>query len=177
MKRFSPYTIHHWQLKDVYDNTLPAGNHYVVIWREKTPLGHCWLKVEKGPVAMSERKAEISAAIGPALAYYEKVPEGPRYLEGEGPEFLVGEGPMDAAIGDQGRIDVDAAVEAIPGLSVVICTRNRPESLERCIRALLDGMDKDFELIVVDNAPDDDQTEMVVRKFPRARYVKEERKG
>jgi glycosyltransferase involved in cell wall biosynthesis len=69
------------------------------------------------------------------------------------------------------------ASAAPAGLSVIICTRNRPKDLERCVRTLLDSSDKDFELIVVDNASDDDQTAQVLKNFPSVRYVKEDRKG
>lgn len=62
-------------------------------------------------------------------------------------------------------------------LSVVICTRNRPADLERSIRSLMNSEDKDFELIVVDNAPDDDRTARVVACFPGVRYVNEPRPG
>ena len=62
-------------------------------------------------------------------------------------------------------------------LSVIICTRNRPGDLERGIRALMASEDKDFELIVVDNAPEDDRTARVVGSFPGVRYVVEPRPG
>ncbi|WP_440133579.1 glycosyltransferase family 2 protein [Chitinophaga sancti] len=62
-------------------------------------------------------------------------------------------------------------------LSVVICTRHRPQSLHTCLRSLLVGPDTNFELIVVDNAPGNDETLQVTRRFPQVRYVREERKG
>lgn len=62
-------------------------------------------------------------------------------------------------------------------LSVVICTRNRPASLATCLQSLLSCTDQDFELVVIDNAPDDDATLEVTRKFPAVRYVREKRKG
>lgn len=71
----------------------------------------------------------------------------------------------------------EAGAGAPLSLSIVICTRNRPRDLRRSIEALLDSRDKDFELIVVDNASDDDSTEQVARSFPRVRYVREDRPG
>jgi glycosyltransferase involved in cell wall biosynthesis len=62
-------------------------------------------------------------------------------------------------------------------LSVIICTRNRPVDLERGIRALMASDDRDFELIIVDNAPEDDRTAGVVAGFPGVRYVIEPRPG
>lgn len=73
----------------------------------------------------------------------------------------------------------NALVETSGGasLSVVICTRNRPDDLERGIRALMASEDRDFELIIVDNAPGDDRTARVVEQFPGVRYVVEGRPG
>jgi GT2 family glycosyltransferase len=62
-------------------------------------------------------------------------------------------------------------------ISVVICTRNRTPALEHCITALQKSSDTNFELVVVDNAPDNDSTEKLVQRFPFARYVREPRKG
>jgi len=63
------------------------------------------------------------------------------------------------------------------GLTVVICTRNRPSDLERSLKALMESTDRDFELIVVDNASDDDQTSAVVGRYAGVRYVSEPRRG
>ena len=68
-------------------------------------------------------------------------------------------------------------VGGVAGLSVVICTRNRPEDLRRCIRSLMASRDTDFELIVIDNAPDGDATREVVSGFPGVNYYREERPG
>ena len=62
-------------------------------------------------------------------------------------------------------------------ISVVICTRNRSSFLEVCIKSLLDSSDKNFELVVVDNASDDDSTTKVVAQFPTVKYIYEPRKG
>jgi GT2 family glycosyltransferase len=62
-------------------------------------------------------------------------------------------------------------------LSVVICTRNRTQALEQCLNALLQSSDTNFELVVVDNAPDDDSTQKMVQQFAQVRYVHEPRKG
>lgn len=61
--------------------------------------------------------------------------------------------------------------------SVVVCTRNRPVLLARCLRGLHAIVGDDDELIVVDNAPDDDATAEVVGSFPGVRHVVESRPG
>lgn len=62
-------------------------------------------------------------------------------------------------------------------LSVVICTRNRTAMLARCLYQLQQSSDTDFEIIVVDNAPDTDDTKQLVAKFPHIIYTRENRKG
>lgn len=60
-------------------------------------------------------------------------------------------------------------------VSVVICTRNRPEQLARCLRSLHNlGAD---EIIVVDNAPSSDATRQLVAQIPEINYVLEPRPG
>ncbi len=65
---------------------------------------------------------------------------------------------------------------AMPLISVVVCTRNRPGLLERCLRAIAALDYPASELIVVDNAPSDEGARDVVSRF-QARYVREDRRG
>ena len=66
---------------------------------------------------------------------------------------------------------------AIPSATVAICTRERPEDLERALQALTKLRHAEHDLLVVDNAPQGNRTRDVVEKFPRARYVLEPRRG
>jgi glycosyltransferase involved in cell wall biosynthesis len=52
-----------------------------------------------------------------------------------------------------------------PAVSVVVCTRGRPDLLDRCLQALAAQSHPGFEVIVVDNAPTDAATEQVARRF------------
>ena len=60
-----------------------------------------------------------------------------------------------------------------PRVSVVIPTRNRAHLLRRAIESALGQTFADLELIVVDDASED-QTETVVREIddPRVRYIR-----
>jgi GT2 family glycosyltransferase len=66
-------------------------------------------------------------------------------------------------------------------VSVVVCTRNRPEILDGCLSRLSALTYPHLELIVVDNAPSDDRTEHLVERYARLdrrfRYVREPRPG
>ncbi|NMH96223.1 glycosyltransferase family 2 protein [Pseudonocardia acidicola] len=64
-------------------------------------------------------------------------------------------------------------------VTVVIATRGRPCSLERCVRAVLRGDHRALTVLVVDNDPDDDRTAEAVHRIgdPRVRYLREPRRG
>lgn len=54
--------------------------------------------------------------------------------------------------------------------SVVVCTRDRVADLERCLQSLRAQRYQDFEVIVVDDAPDDQPATDLARRFG-ARYL------
>jgi glycosyltransferase involved in cell wall biosynthesis len=65
-----------------------------------------------------------------------------------------------------------------PSVTAVVCTRDRPELLARCLASLHAlaatpaAARIDFEILVVDNAPSDDRTREVVARVPNTRYVR-----
>lgn len=65
-----------------------------------------------------------------------------------------------------------------PLVSVAVCTRNRPDELALCLDAL-DRIEYDaLDILIIDNAPDDDTTAGLVRtRYPHMRYVREPRPG
>ncbi|WP_396837094.1 glycosyltransferase family 2 protein [Mycobacterium sp. ITM-2016-00317] len=71
----------------------------------------------------------------------------------------------------------DAAADAdeLPPISVVLCTRERPDQLADALNSVLALDYPDFEVVVVDNAPRTDATALVVRQCAdaRVRYVEE----
>jgi GT2 family glycosyltransferase len=62
-------------------------------------------------------------------------------------------------------------------LSVVVCTRDRPESLDRCITSLLACEPAADEIIVVDNASTGTATRDLCERLGRVRYVLEPSTG
>lgn len=67
-----------------------------------------------------------------------------------------------------------------PRCSVVVCTRNRPEDLRRCLRSLAIQDHPDYAVWVVDNAPEGRGTRQVVDSFAAGmdiRYIAEPRPG
>ena len=63
-----------------------------------------------------------------------------------------------------------------PAISVVVCTRDRADQLERCLEAVLAQDHPCFEVVVVDNAPTTDATAKLAARLP-VRYVREDRPG
>jgi GT2 family glycosyltransferase len=72
-----------------------------------------------------------------------------------------------------------AVPEAAPRISVVIATRERTQSLARCLDSMARLDYPAYEVIVVDNAPISDGTAQLVqqRAEPNVRYVREDRRG
>ncbi len=70
-----------------------------------------------------------------------------------------------------------------PSLTVAICTKDRTENLVRCLQSLLkvqvpaSGSPPRFEVLVVDNAPSNEQTKVLVASLPTVRYVREPKPG
>src|SRR5947209_6858962 len=61
---------------------------------------------------------------------------------------------------------------SMPSSSVVVCTRDRPDYLDRCLDALALLEYPHFDVLVVDNAPSDGRTREVAARWD-TRYVQE----
>jgi glycosyltransferase involved in cell wall biosynthesis len=65
-----------------------------------------------------------------------------------------------------------------PLLTVAVCTRDRNRELENCLEAIAGLNYPDREVIIVDNAPSDDETQrLVTENYPLYRYCREDRPG
>ena len=66
-----------------------------------------------------------------------------------------------------------------PSVTVAVCTRNGLPRLPQCLDALeaLDYPRHLLDIVVVDNAPADDATQALVRRYPGIRYLREPRPG
>jgi glycosyltransferase involved in cell wall biosynthesis len=80
--------------------------------------------------------------------------------------------------------------DQFPTLTVAICTKDRPENVVRCLEHLLNvetpnhvllqktlGNPSGFEILVVDNAPSDEQTRELIATLAGVRYVREPKAG
>ena len=65
---------------------------------------------------------------------------------------------------------------AAPTVSVIVCTRDRPEGLQTCLSSIFALTTRPLEIIVVDNAPSDEQTRLLCADLP-VTYVVEPSPG
>ncbi|MCV7155354.1 glycosyltransferase family 2 protein [Mycolicibacterium pyrenivorans] len=67
------------------------------------------------------------------------------------------------------RPDEPEQLRAVPPMSVVVCTRDRPDQLADALESILSLDYPDYEVVVVDNAARTDATARVVGRFDAAR--------
>ncbi len=67
-----------------------------------------------------------------------------------------------------------AAEPAVADMSAVVCTRDRTAQLERALDSLFNQELAPAEILVVDNAPSDNSTRLLVEcRFPDVRYIRD----
>jgi len=168
---FTPYTIRHVQLSEVRTLTPPVGKHYLVFWYNQYPLGHIWYEADLNQLDFAKA---IVTALSPALTHYLGMVGAADDCNWEESLFEddFSSGTLSYLLAN---LTLPRAVTQT--ITVVICTRNRPNELKKCIKQLKLCNDQNFELLVVDNASDTDETQQVVTAFGDVAYVREDRKG
>jgi len=157
---------------------------FAVVWRGRVPL--CALDIQNGELPLSAN-ALLQRILRPATpvvgcylfeAGFGGHPPVPPEKRHKTPS------PDLSAILDatdlMARLDRSLDEGARTGggsVSLVICTRDRPEQLAACLRAVSELQPPPDEVIVVDNAPSNGASESVVRQFPAFRYVVEPKPG
>lgn len=128
-----------------------------VFWWGSLPLGRRLLSEGELPVPASAVLGLAAAASAPALRARGATP---------------GEPTPEAAMAA-----LDAAREGASDVTVLVCTRDRPRDLARCLDALGRCDPAPREVIVVDNAPDLPGARRVVEGRTGVRRVEEPRPG
>ena len=187
MTSFTPWKILHLELSAGI-LALPFEPNYqgiyaVFCWHG-IPLGHKEIPSTQLPMPASQLANLAWQAIAPAvgdrlLAQGFKAPlpvvsDNPS--RDVPPDFhaLMGlDRPLES-LGKWLQLGTKATSESI---SVVICTRDRPEQLAQCLRSLQNLSPSPQEILVVDNAPNTDATRQIVDKMPGVKYVPEPRPG
>lgn len=118
-----------------------------VFWYDRVPLGSRLFTRGELPVPASGMTALAATAVAPAL-----VARGVNSLEDLRPA---------------------PAPDVLLPISVIVCTRDRPRDLARCLASLQACEPPPDEIIVVDNAPATDDTRALVAQRPGVTYVLE----
>ncbi|WP_373055890.1 glycosyltransferase family 2 protein [Zunongwangia sp. H14] len=175
MSKLAPYLIHHVKLneQDVAQILPPeAGNrHYYVFWWKNIPLGHLYIE-EKGCTDFFKAMLDV---IAPSLMAYANTKQQARQIAEavKAKEYAYLLNLAEQILTPYTRIDIPQEVD----ISVVICTRNRSESLKHCLESLTKQICRPREIIIVDNAPTDDLTKLAAQSFNSVIYCKEVRPG
>jgi len=175
MHKINPYLIRHVQLKtqdiSIITTLEVDKSYYFVFWWLNIPLGH--LYVEKGDhVDFTKKMFEV---IVPTLKkYYDNDQHINDIINAyKNKDFLKFSMLIEKTVSPYLLNEIPENVD----ISVVICTRNRSESLKNTLESLNSQVCKPGEIIVVDNAPTDDSTKLVVESYENVNYYKEPRPG
>ncbi len=185
MKNFQPFHIRHVALHEpITALSAPAGVQglYVVFWWHEVPYGHRLIQSAALPMTPAQVAQVAASTIAPAV--------GDALLEGFGAQSLVrkqipAQPPSFStvkALDDplqslSERIEDVKVLTDVEAISVIVCTRDRSESLARCLESLQRLTLAPQEIIVVDNAPRTDATRLLVEQMGGVTYVLEPRPG
>ncbi|MDI9869511.1 glycosyltransferase family 2 protein [Flectobacillus roseus] len=175
---YSSRKIHHCHLEEGIP-ALPNGEAaYYLFWYNNIPMGHLWLD-SIYPKDLTEWESFIINSLKQAWSFYFKplnVSEKHQLLRAfkDNPTYL-----NEQFSSNYKKIfQRPTPTTSLPSISVVICTRNRTSALRECLTRLFLSTEKNFEIVVVDNAPSDNGTaELIKKEFPSVTYVLEPRKG
>lgn len=181
---FKPWAIRHIDLSEPLP-ALPAdpesGGTVLVFWQGDVPFGRYDAEASELPLSAVEVREHALSAITPAvgdrvLAHgFAAIPPvktpRPRPPADLGALLDLG-APLQVA-----EAAVEDAVRFEEAVSVIVCTRERPDDLRACLESLMALDPAPAEVVVVDNAPRSDATRAVVEDFPQAEYVLEPRPG
>ena len=140
---------------------------YAIFWWHDIPLGSTVILSEDLPMSSAVLATLAAKVVRPVVQIYlqEFTPASPITLE----YLATLSSNLDNIISPSSSIDASVAV--------VVCTRDRPESLMKCLKSLQALTLAADEIIVVDNAPKNTQTRNIVEKFDGVRYVIEPEPG
>src|SRR5690606_34945285 len=167
-----PYNIHHVQLKtqDI-PVTVPLElnkRYYIVFWWSNIALGHIY--VEKN-MAIDFTQKMFEAIIPTLKNYYDDDNHINNIVEAYQSNDLSNFSKLiEKTLAPYLLNDIPEKVD----VSVVVCTRNRSESLKNCIESLNNQICMPREVIIVDNAPSDSSTKELVDKYENVNYYLEQ---
>lgn len=149
------------------DPTRADGFARVLVRLHEAPLGYVDVPLQPVPTLAQRVRVAAEAKLAGPLRHHQSCRSGPALPDSS---WLA-------------HVACPRTFQALPkpGLTVVICTRDRPAQLRECLRSVLQARHEPLEVLVVDNAPSGDGTRAVAAEFtaidPRVRYECEQRAG
>lgn len=160
-----PWKIIHLDLAIPLPSLQPESDYdgyYLVFWWRNLPLGRYILPKAQLPLPHT---ALYSLAL-------QQIAPGIRLRLGDDWETLIND-----PSGLQHLEKLLTPPDTLPTVSVILCTRDRPEALKTCLRSLQNLSTPPHEIIVVDNAPRTTATQELVAQMPEIKYVCEPKPG
>jgi GT2 family glycosyltransferase len=139
---------------------------YLCFWHDRRPLGHHELYKSELPLSEIQMRHIAAHAIAPAVRAGLRNSDPAELINGSGTLRRLSE------IWRQ-----ETASFKAQAVSVVICTRDRPKHLRRCLESIARLRFPPEEIIVVDNGNQREETRRVTEAFEKVRYVVEPRPG
>lgn len=168
MSNSLPWKVTHIDLSQVIPPLNPEPGYagvYLVVWWRTLPLGQLEIWAEQLPLSSQQLLVQVWPAIAPdiraQLQHY-----------GQEPQILA-----EKPLAQLWQYWNQPQTSPVPKVSVVICTRDRPEQLADCLRSLQQLSVAPHEILVVDNAPHNNATQQRVSEMPGIRYVREPSPG
>jgi GT2 family glycosyltransferase len=151
------------------------GRAWILVRLHTEPVGVCVTPLPPAGITPDELGALIWTRLGEPIAARFAAAGLAR------PATLTGVGlPVDAGAWPYAR-EQEALLAHAPFISVVVCTRDRPEQIRKCLGRLARQQYPHYEVVVVDNAPTSDALRAVVEDQAGAggefRYCVEPRPG
>lgn len=174
------WTIRHLDLSAPDPQLAPSeGPTFVIFWWRDLPLGTKGFLHEELPLCRAQLAALAAEFVGSQLATRSEAFNTPPAAAGDGQRLPILQIDdilsLDEVVERLDRWSTPAANSA-QALSVVVCTRDRPEALQRCLAALARQSKPPGEIIVVDNSSDQ-TARAVCEAFEAVVYVHEPRPG
>lgn len=182
----APWKVMHLELSEGIPALPLAPDYeglYVVFWWHSIPLGHQEISAAQLPMPATQLAnlvlQMIAPAVGDRLFEHGFKPPASWLVESEQPlrDTLPDFHSLIALEQPLAKLRERLSQSAGGSVSVVICTRDRPEQLAQCLRSLQNLSQPPHQILVVDNAPTSDATRQLVAQMPDIQYVLEPRPG
>ena len=183
-----PWNVVHVSMRDPLPDLEvdpTVGGLLLVFWWDRLPLGQLSLPGSLLPVSSDQLLTSVASIIAPAVGqrllkcgFDAPLPVPEDKQPRRAPPLLSEVLALDRPLTSLSRSACgETSTAAGPTVSVVVCTRNRPEHLERCLASVCALEPAPHEILVVDNDPSSGVTRGVTDRFQAVRYVAEPRAG